>query len=316
MNPIHYDVAIIGGGPAGLQAALILARTRKRVIVFDAPEPPRNAASHGVHNFVGLDGLTPAEIREQAWRQIDVYNSAELRRERVVDVQSDVENGFTVIGESGVFITARHVILALGYRDVYPDIPGFRECWGDTIIACPFCDGYENRDRVWAIVAASQLTLAHLPHLYQMRMYRNWTEESRLIVASQFQIEDELRTTMTAQGIAVHQGDIVEVHHTAGKVEAVTLNTGEKVEVGTLWWRPDETPQPLTEKIIAHFSLELNEQGYLKTDAQHQTAVKGLWAVGDVRGWASALGAAYQASEAAYAITRLWYSEHMSEKQS
>ncbi|MBL8165572.1 MAG: NAD(P)/FAD-dependent oxidoreductase, partial [Anaerolineae bacterium] len=79
LNQTPYDVAIIGGGPAGLQAALMLARTRRRVLVFDSPEPPRNAASHGVHNFVGLDGLLPAEIREQAWKQIAVYNSAELR---------------------------------------------------------------------------------------------------------------------------------------------------------------------------------------------------------------------------------------------
>lgn len=316
MNTAHYDVAIIGGGPAGLQAALILARTRKHVIVFDAPEPPRNAASHGVHNFVGLDGLTPTQIREQAWRQIELYNSAELRSERVADVQQGAGNGFTVTGKSGIAITARHVILALGYRDVYPDIPGFAACWGDTIIACPYCDGYENRDRVWGLVAASEQMLAHLPHIYQLQFYRNWTEHTKLILASQFQIDEALRTILTVQGIMVHQGDIMEIHHTAGKAEAVTLNTGEHVEVGTLWWRPDEVTQPLTEKVIANFGLELDEQNYIKTDAQHQTAVEGLWAVGDVRGWATALGAAHQASEAAYAITRLWYTQHTPEKHS
>lgn len=306
MNAIHYDVAIIGGGPAGLQAALILARTRKRVIVFDAPEPPRNAASHGVHNFVGLDGLLPAEIREQAWRQIEVYNSAELCVERVADVQRDADDGFLVTGEAGSSIAVKHVILALGYRDIHPDIPGFAACWGHTIIACPYCDGYENRDRVWGLVVASPLTLEHMPHIFHTQLYRNWTAHAKVIVASQFRLEDEQRTALTAQGIAIHEGDIVEIQHTAGRVEAVTLSTGEQVEVGTLWWRPSETPQPLTEKIIAHFSLELDDNGYIKTDAQHQTAVKGLWAVGDVRGWASALGAAYQASEAAYAITRMW----------
>ncbi len=321
MNETQYDtgivdVAIIGGGPAGLQAALILARTRKRVIVFDAPESPRNAASHGVHNFVGLDGLTPAEIREQAWKQIAVYNRAELRLERVVDVQSSAENGFSVISETGASIIAKHVILALGYRDVYPDIPGFMACWGDTIIACPYCDGYENRDRVWGFVVSSQLTLEHLPHIYGTSFYRNWTEQTKLIVAPRLQIDDIQREALTAQGIAIHEGDITEIHHTAGKIEAVTLSTRERVAVGTLWWRPDEAPQPLTEKIITNFSLDLDEQGYIKTDAQHQTEVKGLWAVGDVRGWASALGAAYQSSEAGYAITRIWYAEHAPEKQS
>jgi thioredoxin reductase (NADPH) len=311
MNQTHYDVAIIGGGPAGLQAALILARTRRRVIVFDAPEPPRNAASHGVHNFIGLDGLTPAEIREQVWRQIEVYNSAELCRERVVDIQAHAEDGFWVTVGTGSSITATHVVLALGFRDVYPDVPGFVECWGDTIIGCPYCDGYENRDRVWGMVASSQPALEHMPHLYH-----NWTHQAKLFIAPGIQLDDERHTALTAQGIIIHEGEIVAVQHTAGKVEAVTLNTGDRVAVDTLWWRPDEVSQPLTEKIIADFSLELNDNGSIKTDAQYQTSVKGLWAAGDVlRGWAVALGAAYQASLAAFAITRIWYTEHTPEQQ-
>ncbi len=308
LNQTPYDVAIIGGGPAGLQAALMLARTRRRVLVFDSPEPPRNAASHGVHNFVGLDGLLPAEIREQAWKQIAVYNSAELRLERVMDVQSSPDNGFSVTSETGSSITAQHVVLALGYRDVYPDIPGFAACWGRSIIACPYCDGYENRDRVWGLVASSPQALEHMPHIY-----RNWTTAAVVIAAPELQLDDQQHAALTAQGCAVHRGAIVEVHHTAGRVEAVTLSTGEQVAVGTLWWRPDETPQQLTQKVIADFGLELDDLGHIKTDGLYQTAVKGLWAVGDVRGWAGALGAAYQASQAAIGISRSWYTEsHLS----
>ncbi len=312
MNQTHYDVAIIGGGPAGLQAALILARTRKRIIVFDTPEPPRNAASHGVHNFIGLDGLTPAEIREKVWQQIDVYNSAELRRERVVDVQSHAEGGFLVTTGTDSSITAKHVILAFGFRDVYPDVPGFLECWGNTIIGCPYCDGYENRDRVWGMVATSQLALEHMPHLYH-----NWTKHAKLIIAPGLQLDSDQRKALTEQGITLHEGEIVAVQHAASKVEAVTLNTGEQVSVETLWWRPDEASQPLTEKIIADFNLEVNDNGSIKTDSQHETSVKGLWAAGDVlRGWAWALGAASQGSMAAFAITRIAHTELMPEKQS
>jgi thioredoxin reductase len=87
----EMDIAILGGGPAGLQAALVLSRTRKKIIVFDNPEPPRNAASHGVHNFLGLDGLLPIDIRKIAWKQIDKYYSAEYRQEKIVNVNKDVK---------------------------------------------------------------------------------------------------------------------------------------------------------------------------------------------------------------------------------
>ncbi|MEL6306745.1 MAG: NAD(P)/FAD-dependent oxidoreductase [Chloroflexota bacterium] len=299
----HYDIAIIGGGPAGLQATLILSRTRKRIIVFDSPEPPRNGASHGVHNFVGLDSLLPSEIRAQAWQQINVYNSAELREERVSDVQAH-ELGFAVSSDKGTSITAKHVILALGYRDVYPDIPGFIDCWGNTIIACPFCDGYENHDRVWGLVASSPLALEHMP-----KMHQNWTPQAKIILTPQVTLDDEYHTELTEQGISVHEGTVAEIHHDSGKINSVTLSTGERVALGTLWWRPDDTPQQLTKNIIADFELELDEQGYIKTDDYYQTTVQRLWAVGDVKGWATALGAANQASQAAYAIASHWYQD-------
>jgi len=300
INIKHYDVAIIGGGPAGLQATLILSRTQKRIIVFDSQELPRNASSHGVHNFVGLDGLTPSQIRKQAWEQIAIYNSAELHANRIIDVQSTNNDKFMVTSETGFSVIANHVILALGFRDIYPNIDGFKACWGNSIISCPYCDGYENRNRLWGLVPPSQLALEHMP-----RIYRNWTSTAKIILPSHLDIEASYKNELMTQGISTHQGDIITIHHTAGKVEAVTLNTGEVLEVSTLWWKPPEAPQPITEKIIANFSLELDDIGYIKTDANRQTTTKNLWAVGDVCGWAGALGAAYQGSLAAYAITRI-----------
>jgi thioredoxin reductase len=227
----HYDVAIIGAGPAGLQAALVLARTRKRLIVFDAPEPPRNAVSHGVHNFVG-----------------------------------------------------------------------FSACYGYTIIPCPFCDGYENRDRLWGMVASDERSFEHMPMLF-----RHWTNRALLIAAPHLLVSEAQRDALAQHGVAFYQGEIVEVHHTAGSVEAVTLSTGERVTVETLWWHPGEAPLPLTEQIIGAFQLEQDSDGHIKTDAAGQTSHVGLWAVGDVLGWAGALGAAHAANTAASAIVRGWY---------
>ena len=297
MQHEHFDIAVIGGGPAGLQATLILARLRKKIIVFDSPESPRNGASHGVHNFLGLDGLLPSEIREQAWQQIEVYNSAELRVEQVVDVQ-DHDAGFVVSGETGSSVTAKHVILAMGFQNIYPNIAGFMDSWADTIFSCPFCDGYENRDRVWGLVISSQRALEHLPNLYP-----NWTSEAKAIFFPQVALSDDVRDKLTAQNIPVYEGEIVEVHHINGKVNAITLSTGEKVELGSLWWVPTEQPLPLTQKIITNFGLEVNETGHIKTDASHKTTVDGLWAVGDIEGNPpSALGAAFAGAQVAHSI--------------
>lgn len=102
----QIDVAILGGCPAGLQAALVLSRTRKKIIIFDDPESPRNAASHGVHNFIGIDGLLPTEIRKIAWKQIDRYNSTELRKEKIVNVNKE-DGAFIIINDNGTSVKAK-----------------------------------------------------------------------------------------------------------------------------------------------------------------------------------------------------------------
>jgi thioredoxin reductase len=107
------DIAILGGGPAGLQAALVLSRTRKKIIVFDDPEPSRNAASHGVHGFLGIDGLLPADIRKIAWEQIDKYGSAEFRVEKIVNVSKEEDNGIFIITSHSETISSKELVLVL-----------------------------------------------------------------------------------------------------------------------------------------------------------------------------------------------------------
>ncbi|MCZ6642459.1 MAG: NAD(P)/FAD-dependent oxidoreductase, partial [Gammaproteobacteria bacterium] len=202
----HADVAILGSGPAGMQAALVTSRTRKKIVVFDDPKPPRNGASHGVHNFLGLDGLLPADIREIAWKQINSYQSAELRKERVVDVQGGEDAQFLITGSDGAKLVATQVILAVGYHDVYPDVPGFAECWADTIIPCPFCDGYENRDRIWGIVPGSQKELDRFP-----KMSQNWTSEFKIFLPVGMKIGPTYRQELSASGITIYEGTVAEV---------------------------------------------------------------------------------------------------------
>lgn len=299
----QYDIAVIGGGPAGLQATLVLARTRKKIIVFDAPQPPRNGASHGVHNFLGIDGMRPYEIRDLAWEQINVYQSAELCREQVVSVTKSDDNCFEVTGNQGTTIRAKHVILASGYRDVFPDVAGFTDCWANTIINCPFCDGYENRDRVWGIVATSEDYAHHFP-----TMLRNWTPHIKLLLQAGVSIDEDYHKQLVADGVSVHSGTITQVHHTAGKVEGVTLDTGETVDLGTLLWIPEKQPIPLIQNLVENLGLELDAGGFVKTDQFQQTNVAGLWAAGDVQNARSgALDSASTGMMVAFMIIKGWY---------
>jgi thioredoxin reductase len=300
------DIAILGGGPAGLQAALILARTRKKIMVLDDPEPPRNAASHGVHGFLGLDGFLPSDIRRIAWKQIDKYDSAELREERVVNISKEEggkEEIFLITSDNETSIKAKKVVLAVGYHDVYPDIPGFLECWADTIIHCPFCDGYENKDRVWGIVVNSKAELKRFP-----KMARNWTSKIKVFIPQNMKIESSYQNGLSKLDIPVYRGIITNVNHTNTKVKSVTLDSGEKIEVDTLWWIPSRRPSQLIQRLIENLGLEVDEQqGNIKTDQKQQTNVKGLFAAGDVAGSMGALGAAHDGGKAATSIVHKWY---------
>jgi thioredoxin reductase len=300
------DIAIVGGGPAGLQAALILARTRKKIIVFDDPEPPRNAASHGVHGFLGLDGFLPKDIRRIAWEQIDKYDAAELREERIVDInkqEGEQEGIFLITSDNETSINAKKVVLAVGYHDVYPDIPGFLECWADTIIHCPFCDGYENKDRVWGIVVNSKAELKRFP-----KVARNWTSKIKVLVPQDMKIEPSYQNELSKLNIPVHRGNITNVNYTNTKIQSVTLDSGKITEVDTLWWIPSRRPSQLIQRLIENLGLEVDEQhGNIKTDQKQQTNVKGLFAVGDAAGSMGALGAAHDGGKAATSIVHKWY---------
>lgn len=307
MNEI--DVAIIGGGPAGLQAALVLARTRKDTIVFDAPAPPRNAASHGVHNFLGLDAMLPQEIRDQAWQQIDAYDSARLVRDEVTTIRRAEGSDDLVVSTSNDEWQARQVILTCGYHDQHPDLDGFAACWGNTIIPCPFCDGYENKDRIWGIVPSMSYELDVFPHMVQ-----NWTADRVVITPRNLEVGADQQAQLERQGVTVHQGDIVELHHTDGKLNAVTLDDGQRIEVGTLLLTPNETPAPLIGQLVDSLGLTLDENGYVAVDGMQKTNVERLWAAGDVQGWMGAIESANVGGMAASMIVHGWYETDAAEE--
>ena len=298
------DVAIVGGGPAGLQAALVLTRARKSVAVFDAPSPARNAASHGVHNFIGVEGMLPADLARTAWEQIDAVGGASHRRAEVTNIERAHDGDLVLTTAEGDRLGAHHVILAFGHRDAIPDIPGFAECWGDTVISCPFCDGYEHRDRVWGLVvpdAGSKAT----PPLFAF----NWTEKVKIFLGSGVDLPDEIASALEAQGLELHRGDITAINHEDGKISTVTLQGGETVPVETLLWSPEALPAPLVERLSRSLGLAVDEEGFVAISPMQQTNIEGIWAAGDAIASTMALDAARSGGAVAMLIVQGWFEE-------
>ncbi len=298
------DVAIVGGGPAGLQAALVLVRARKSVAVFDAPSPARNAASHGVHNFLGVEGMLPADVARTAWEQIDAVGGASLRRAEVANIEQSSDGDFVLTTAEGDRLGAYHVILAFGHRDVLPDIPGFAECWGDTVISCPFCDGYERRDTIWGLVVPGADAKATPPLFAQ-----NWTDKVKLFLGSGVDLPDELAAGLEAQGLELHRGDITAIKHEDGKIASVTLEGGETVSVETLLWSPEAVPAPLVDRLQMSLGLAVEEGGFIAVSPLQQTNVEGIWAAGDATASTMALDAARSGGAVAMLIVQGWFEE-------
>lgn len=296
------DIAIIGGGPAGMQAALVASRARKGVVVFDDSAPPRNGASRGVHNFLGLDGLLPQEIRAVAWKQIKAYEYAELRKERVIDLRHESDGQFLITGSEGTKLKATKAILAVGYKNIYPDIPGFAECWANTIIECPYCDGYENKDRIWGIVPGYNNHLKVFS-----KISRSWTSMVNIIIPSDIEIESVYRKELSDLGINMYDGTINRINHTKGRIYSVMLDSGKEIEMGTLLWIPDTRPLAIIHNLVKNIGLALDENGYVVTDDMQRTNVEGLWAAGEVSKCCSnALDSAAEGSRAAKSIISGW----------
>ncbi len=292
----RYQAAIIGGGPTGLTAALKLSRARQRIVVFDSPEPPRNAASHGSHGIVGLDGIRPEEYRERGWADLNRYGMAELREVTVADVVAEPGGGFTVVGSDGGAVRAAQVLLAVGTTDVHPEVEGFAECWGKTVIHCPFCNGWENRDRAWGVVTGDPEFAAVIA-----RAFGEWSPDVCLFANGVMPGAEEIRAQLKQYDRELIEGEIVRLHHDGGELHTVELADGTRVARGTLMWHPEHRPVPLVARLGETLGLSIGEKSFVPVDEGYRTNIPGLYAAGDITtDWQGVAEGAYAGSTAAF----------------
>jgi thioredoxin reductase len=268
-----FDVIVVGGGPGGLSAALALGRARKRVLVCDAG-PRRNAAATNIHNFVTRDGTPPAEFRRAAREQLATYGSVDIRDVRVEALAGE-RGAFRATLSSSETVDARRVLLCTGVIDEMLPIDGFRELWGHSIFQCPYCHGFEVRDRAWGYL----VTPSRLGHLAPFAvMTRSWTS-SVSVFANGLSIPDDARALMTAAGIRVHDGLVSRLQRRGQQLESVVLGDGTSIPCDALFAHPPQTHVDL----VRTMALALDDAGYVKVDPMsRETSRPGVYAVGDL----------------------------------
>ncbi len=281
-----YDVIIIGGGFAGLSAAVQLARARKEICIIDAGQP-RNRFAAASHGFFGLDGKSPAEINRIATDQIKAYATVCIAHGTVrtaTRLGNDGDNGnddgsrdtrFKITLEDGRRLQAKRLILATGVRDTLPDtIPGLIPRWGKTVLHCPYCHGYEVRDQPLGVLATGPMSV------HQAMMIPDWGPTT-FFTQGIYEPEPDMLASMAARRITIERNPIMELIGASPELDGVKLVDGRTITIKALFAGPHVSmTNPLAEMLGCAF-----EDGfagpYIKVDNSQETSIAGVFAAGD-----------------------------------
>ncbi len=288
MKSEDYDVVVVGGGAAGLSAALVLGRARRRVVVVDAGTP-RNAPAAHMQGFLSRDGMPPAELLATARAEVRSYG-VELADERVVDVT----RGFALRLAAGRTLTARRLLLATGAVDELPDIPGARERWGRDFLHCPYCHGWEVRDQPLGVLGTDSGSVDHA------HLLRQWSGDV-IFFAHAYPVNAAESAALAARGIRVVEGLVAQFSIVDDRLDAVRLADGRTIPRAAVFIRP--TLRARTDGLLDALGCDVDEWGLVRADATGRTSVPGVWAAGNVTNpRAQVITAAGEGSAAAIAI--------------
>ncbi len=277
-QPIHevmnekqqFDVIIVGGSYAGLAAGMALGRAMRRVLIVDSGMPC-NRQTPFSHNFITQDGVPPLDIAAIARKQVERYTTVHLLSGLVTDVVS-TEHGFDVRVDSSTAYSTAKLVFATGVHDVMPDIKGFAECWGISVLHCPYCHGYEVRDEVTGVHGNGErgFELA--------RLISNWTKELTLFTNGKSTLTADQTAKLREHNIGIVEAEIAELEHTQGHLQRIQFEGGGATAILALYAIPTyEQHCTLPQRL----GCELTEAGYIKVDAQQRTNISGIYACGD-----------------------------------
>ncbi|MEV6774081.1 NAD(P)/FAD-dependent oxidoreductase [Nocardia sp. NPDC051030] len=293
-----YDVVVVGGGAAGLSGGLVLGRARRSVAVIDAGEP-RNAPADGVHGLFAREGVSPLELLERGRAEVRQYGGHVVSGS--VETVDRADDGFVVTLGDGRTVRARRLLVTSGLVDELPDIPGLRERWGRDLVHCPYCHGWEVRDRAIGVLGSGPMSL------HQVSLFRQWSDDVTFFLNGLPPLTEEQAEELAARGIRVVTGEVAGVEVTDDHISGVRMSDGTVVAravlavssrhvartgfLAALGLTPVEHPTGMGEHIPA--------------DPTGRTNVPGVWVAGNVTDIGAQVGAAAAAAVMAAATINM-----------
>ena len=288
-----YDVVIVGAGPAGLNAALILGRCRRSVLVCDNGRP-RNAASRALHGYLTRDGMDPREFRSIGREELRPYETVELRDVAATDAQCEPSGQFRVTLADGAVVRSRKLLVATGVCDNVPDVPGIQELYGRSVFHCPYCDGWEVRDQPLAIYGRAHRGVGLALELTA------WSRDLVLCTDGPAEIGDDDRARLARNGIAIREDRVSALEGRNGILERILFTAGAPLPRRALFFTAGQFQRS---ELAIRLGCEFNDKGTVRTGKYESTHLRGLYVAGDAsRAVQWVIVAAAEGAEAAFAI--------------
>jgi thioredoxin reductase len=286
-----FDVLVVGGGAAGLSAALVLSRARREVLVVDAGAP-RNAPAAHMHGFLSRDGMPPGELLAIGRDELKGYGG-EVRAGTVTEIAPFGASGFWVLLSGGQRVSARRVLIATGLRDELPDIEGLRDRWARDVLHCPYCHGYEVRDQQLGVLGGSPNGVRYA------QIVRQWADDVVFFAPTATLTAAEC-SQLAARTIAIVEGTVERVLVEDDRLCGVGLDDGRTVQRGALFVPPRFVPN---NDLLVGLGCDIDENGWVTSDISGRTSVPGVWVAGNVSNpRAQVITAAGEGSAAAIAM--------------